>query len=195
MNGSPEARIQTRPQWVNTEPDEGAPHALLERGAAQYPPESLDELWIFPTRRAGGVESTVVVVAAHGEDPERRRVATAHFSVSRDKKGKPTVVERFEEHALAPAGALGRIVDGVLRRLGDEMAAPPRAERIERDLDRWSALIVDLGGPPPVTAPEPAETDASDHAGELDDHAAGAAVRDPESDPEPAAEPDTRSEP
>lgn len=162
MNGSPGARIQTRQQWVNTEPDEGAPHALLERVAAQYPPEILDEVWIFPTRRAAGVESTVVVVAAHGEDPERRRVATAHFSVTRDKKGKPTVDARFEEHALAPAGALGRIVDGVLRRLGDELAAPPRAERIERDLDRWSALIVDLGGPPPAVQPEAPHPDTDD---------------------------------
>jgi hypothetical protein len=150
--------MNTRQQWVNTEPDEGAPHALLERVALHYPPEILDQLWIFPTRRAAGVESTVVVVAAHGEDPDRRRVATALFAVTRDKKGKPSVSEALEEHALAPADALGRVVDGVLRRLGDEMAAPPRAERIDRDLDRWSALIVDLGGPPRTLDPAPAES-------------------------------------
>jgi hypothetical protein len=188
MNRSPEARVHARPQWVNTEPDEGAPHALLERVAAQYPPEILDELWIFPTRRAGGVESTVVVVAAHGEDLERRRVATAHFSVTRDKKGRPTVTERFEEHALAPAGALGRIVDGVLRRLGDEMAAPPRAERIDRDPERWHALIVDLGGPPPpAAAPDAAETTEPRPGAEQ-----GADVADPPGDA-PGREPEAPS--
>jgi hypothetical protein len=140
--------VSTVRQWVNTDADEGAPHALLDRVARHIPPAIIDEIWIFPTRRAGGVESSVFVVTAFGDDPERRRVATANFAVTRDKKGRPQVSERIEEHALAPASALGRVVDGVLRRLGDEIAHAPRAERIDRDAERWQALRADLGAPP-----------------------------------------------
>jgi hypothetical protein len=145
-------------QWVNTEPDEGAPHALLERVARHIPPDTIDEIWLFPTRRAGGVESTVFVITAYGDDPERRRVATAHFSVTRDRLGRPRVTERLEEHALAPAAALRRVVDGVLRRLGDEIARAPRAERIDRDLARWNDLLTDLGAPPGSTGENEEQT-------------------------------------
>lgn len=148
--------MSTLQQWVNTEPDDGAPHALLSRIALQIPPEILDEIWIFPTRRSGGVESSVFVITAFGDDPDRRRVATAHFTVTRDKKGRPLINQRIEEHALAPAAALARVVEGVLRRLGDEIAHAPRAERIERDPTRWQALLSDLGAPPPrPSATEP----------------------------------------
>ena len=135
-------------KWVNTEPDEGALPALLQRMEAQLPADALDALWIFPTRRTSSVESTVVVVACREPDAERRRVYTAHFTVQRDKKGKPTVQERLQEHATAPAEALSRVVSGVVRRLGDEAAQPPRHERIEGDPDRFDALIRDLGGSP-----------------------------------------------
>jgi hypothetical protein len=153
--------VSTKQQWVNTEPDEASPHALLDRVGTRFPPEIIDEIWIFPTRRAGGVESSVFVVTAFGDDPERRRVATAHFTVTRDKKGRPQITERIEEHALAPAAALARVVEGVLRRLGDELSHAPRAERIERDLERWHALLVELGAParrPPADDPETSDT-------------------------------------
>jgi hypothetical protein len=147
---------------VNTEPDEGAPHALLDRITEYLPVDIIDGIWIFPTRRAGGVESTVLVVTALCDDPDRRRVWTAHFAVTRDKKGRPTIVERLEEHALAPANAVGRAVDGVLRRLGDELSRPPRAEAIGGLPDRWQALRTDLGAPPPRTvAPEETAADSA----------------------------------
>jgi hypothetical protein len=145
--------VSTARKWVNTEPDEASPHALLDRVAHQIPAAIIDEIWIFPTRRAGAVESSVFVVTAFGDDPERRRVATANFTVTRDKKGRPNITEQIEEHALAPAAALGRVVEGVLRRLGDEVAHAPRAERIGRDPERWQALRLDLGAP--VERPQP----------------------------------------
>jgi hypothetical protein len=138
----------TTTKWVNTEPDDGALPALLQRMEAQLPADALDALWIFPTRRTSSVESTVVVAACREADAERRRVYTAHFTVLRDKKGKPTVQERLQEHATAPADALARVVSGVVRRLGDEAAQPPRHERIEGDPDRFDALIRELGGTP-----------------------------------------------
>lgn len=133
-------------QWVNTDADEGALHALLVRASGSIPPESIDTLWIFPTRRAGAVESTVLLAATFGDDPERRRVFTLHFTVTRDRKGRATVNHRLDEHAIAPHDAMKRVVDGVLRRLGDETARPPRVESIEGDIARWDALVVELGG-------------------------------------------------
>lgn len=135
-------------QWVNTEPDEGALPALLQRMEALLPADSLDAIWIFPTRRAASVESTVIVAACNAPDVDRRRVFTARFTVLRDRKGRPTVQDQLQEHATAPADALGRVVDGVVRRLGDDAAQPPRLEQIEGDIDRFDALIRDLGGTP-----------------------------------------------
>jgi hypothetical protein len=132
------------PQWVNTAPDEAALPALLQRVAARLPVESIDEVWIFPTRRAAGAESTVIVIAAFDSD-DRRLVSTAHFTATRDRKGNATVTEKMEQHASAPAGAVARVVEGVLRRMGDDLALP-LGETIGGDAQRWSDLLQRLGG-------------------------------------------------
>jgi hypothetical protein len=137
-------------QWANIGHDEGAIHALMQRVPEQVAVEQMDYVWIFPPRRVATGDSIVVVVAAFDEDPERRRVITARFTVSRNRKGAASVNARFDEHGAAPADAVPRIVQGVLRRLGEEAFGEPRAEQILRSADRWSALIVDLGGRPPV---------------------------------------------
>lgn len=137
-------------QWANIGEDEGAMHALLQRVPDRVAVEQIDFVWIFPPRRVAVGESIVMVVAAFDEDPERRRVITAHFTVSRNRKGAATVNARFDEHGAAPADAVARIVQGVLRRLGEEAVAEPRAEQIVRSQERWNALVTDLGGRPPV---------------------------------------------
>lgn len=53
----------TTAQWVNAGPDDAALPALLERIGQRVPIASIDELWIFPTRHAQGIESTVIVVS------------------------------------------------------------------------------------------------------------------------------------
>lgn len=155
----------TTAQWVNTGPDEAALPALLGRIAQHIPVDSIDELWIFPTRRAQGVESTVIVVSAFCSSPQdavtgtgadvgtgaadqqdRRRVNTAHFTATRDRKGHATVEEKIELHAVAPADAAGRVVEGVIRRLDDNLALP-RSERIAGDATRWAALLQTLDTP------------------------------------------------
>lgn len=134
-------------KWVNAGPDDGALHALLDRVTERVPHERIDVLWIFPPRTAGGIESTVIVVAAFDEEPDRRTVATAHFKVTRDKRGSATVTLQMQEHGTAPVGATQRVVDGVLRRLGDEVGsqAPRRAE-IAGDDAAWAALYEEVGG-------------------------------------------------
>ena len=103
----------TTSQWVNTVPDAGALHALLARLAEHFPPAGIDDLWIFPTRRIAIGESTVMVVSGFDhDDAERRRVITARFAVSRDRKGVATVQEKFDEHGSAPEAAVTRVVQG-----------------------------------------------------------------------------------
>jgi len=180
-------------KWANTEPDAGLPHALLERLSQRIPVGTIEELWVFPTRRIAVGESTIFVVAAFEPDPEKRRVITARYTVTRDRRGVASVREHIDEHGTAPATAVPRIVHGVLRRMDEEGEAPPRAERIERSAERWGQLIEELGGRrpevlpdvPPEAAPAPVTAatevrDATggatggtiDDGGEIDDTAA-----------------------
>ncbi|MEO5511796.1 MAG: hypothetical protein ABIV28_04990 [Longimicrobiales bacterium] len=142
-------------QWVNTLPDLGALHALLQALTTRVAISDIDELWIFPTRRIAIGESTVVVLSMFDEDPERRRVLTARFTVSRDKKGVATVNDKLDEYGTAPLDAVARVVDGVVRRLGEEIEKPPRREIIDRSTDAWLALLIDLGAPRSIMEPDP----------------------------------------
>lgn len=135
-------------QWANIGNDDGAPHALLQRVAEQVSVEQIDHLWIFPPRRVASGESIVIVVSTFDDDPERRRVMTALFTVARNRKGTAQVNVRFDDHASAPTGAVPRVVDGVLRRLGEEVGAEPREQSIAGSRDRWDELVIDLGGRP-----------------------------------------------
>ena len=157
-------------KWVNAGDDAGALHALLQRIPATLPVDTVDVLWIFPTRRAGNGESTVVVVAAFTEEAARRRVHTAHFRVTRNNRGMARVEEQLDEHALAPLEALPRVVDGVVRRMAEDVGdAPPREVVLAGGWAAWTELIVELGGEPPAEPgtengeePPPAGDDAGD---------------------------------
>lgn len=176
----------TSPKWVNTDGDEGAVGALLDRLGHHVPPATVDQLWVFATRRGGGVESTVFVVATFTADDDRRDVSTARFTVTRDRKGRPAVAEQIDHHATAPVAAVARVVDGVLRRLGDDAAQPPRLETIAGDESRWVELVRDLGGTPSATAAEPAEPPA-DADGPAEPHEANRTATDAD---EPAQPPE-----
>jgi hypothetical protein len=132
-------------QWANIGDDEGALHALLHRISDHIPVSLIDYLWIFPPRRVAAGDSVVVVVAAFADDLVRKRVFTAHFTISRSRKGQADVTARFDEHGAAPDHALTRIVDGVLHRLGEDTAATPREQQIAGDVAQWNALLVALG--------------------------------------------------
>ena len=129
------------PSWLTGRADTGGVPALLERLAATVPVDSIDELWLFPTRRIAGVESTVLVLSRYTDLTDRRRVETVHFKASRNKRGEAIVETLLQDHADAPADRLTRVIDGVLRRLGDDLAATPRAARISGEVERWEALI------------------------------------------------------
>jgi hypothetical protein len=140
-------------KWANIE-DEASPYTLLRRLGDRIGVESIDILWIFPTRRSAGIESTVVAVAAFDADHEaRRRVGAVRWLVDRDRKGRATIDEQVHEYALAPVDAIHRVVDGVMRRLGDTAHDAPRERHIAGDPERWTALLRELGAPP-----DPADT-------------------------------------
>jgi hypothetical protein len=119
---------------------------LLERVAMRPGVVAIDEVWLFPARKAGHGESTLFVISAFEDDPERRRVLTARFAITRDANGAPIIEETFEEQASAPADRVARVIDGVIRRLGDEMS-PPRYGRIERSEAAWEAFRQESRGP------------------------------------------------
>jgi hypothetical protein len=140
-------------QWANIGEDAGALHALVERIAGHVPVSIIDYLWIFPPRRIAVGESVVVVIGALDE-AERRRVITARFTVTRNRRGEASVTTRFDEHGTAPVDAIARIVQGVLRRLGEDTSAEPREVAVAGRTQRWDDLIVELGGRPPAAAPD-----------------------------------------
>jgi hypothetical protein len=134
-------------QWVNAGPDEGASRALVERITRQLPVAAIDEVWLFPTRRVSEGESTVVVAAAFDpNDDERRRVFAFRFVVTRDRRGVASVRELGDEYGSAPSFAIARVIEGVLRRLGDDAEVPPHGRAIAGDEAAWRAWIVELGG-------------------------------------------------
>jgi len=152
------------PQWVNID-DAGALHVLLQRLASAVAVESIDALWILPTRRSAGIESTVIILSVlDPHDPLRRRVGAVRWLVTRDRKGQATVEEQMNEYALAPADALQRIVEGVMRRLGDSAIEPPQPRIVGGDPALWSELLRSLGAPPETIDASKADADADTDA-------------------------------
>jgi hypothetical protein len=174
--------------WANIGDDEGALHALLGRLRDHVPVALIDYLWIFPPRRVAAGQSIVLVVAAFDDDPVRRRVFTAHFTIARNRKGQAFVNARFDEHGSAPGNAVSRIVDGVLHRLREDADATPRELQIGGDTELWNALIVELGGTPHTTPSStdepPRDTDRADPAA-APTAAAGPATSPPPARPDP----------
>lgn len=167
--------------------------AILEALARALPPEAIDELWIFPPRRIGGAQSTVVVASAFEQPPgpataalghedtalagslprppgpddvapqpspagapsvededvpsDRRRILTAHFTLAKNQQHQAELRHELAEHGAAPAERVGRVVDGVFRRLDDE-PEPPRHARIGGERDRWIELLASLSQEP-----------------------------------------------
>ena len=118
--------------------------AFLEHVRDTLGPDAIDELWIFPVQRAATLESIVVVVSAFEPEPERRRVITAHRTTRRPPKGPPEHQDALIEHGVAPSERLGRLVEGVLRRIGDEMASPPYHAEIRGEEIGWGSFLAQI---------------------------------------------------
>ena len=128
------------PSWLTGKGDAASMASLAERIGKEVDVATIDELWLFPTRRMAGVESTVFVLALHDHD-EWRKVVTAHVRATRNKRGEPSIEIKLDDHASTPTERLPRVIEGVLRRLGDDFAStPPSHARIDGEADRWREL-------------------------------------------------------
>jgi hypothetical protein len=131
----------TTPGWLTGKADTASLPALVERLGTQIDIATVEDLWVFPTRRVNGVESTVFVLSLYEPD-ERRRVITAHVRATRNKRGMPEFDTKLHEHATAPAERLQPVIEGVLDRMSDDYAStPPSRARIDRDPRRWHELV------------------------------------------------------
>jgi hypothetical protein len=134
----------TGPSWLTGKADAGSLPVLLEGLGPRLDVSTIDELYVFPTRRVQGVESTVFVFSVHDAE-DRRRVITAHLRATRNKRGEPTIETKLDEHATTPRERVPRVIEGVLKRLSEDFAAtPPSHCNIEGSEERWRALIEQL---------------------------------------------------
>jgi hypothetical protein len=145
-----ELSTPVEPQGDAPPVEPSAVFTTLVQVTATLPPERIDEVWIFPPRKAGGTESAVVVLAVLSDDDPRRRLFTAHYIASRDRRGRLQVSHSLVEHGAAAPERIARVVSGVVRRLDDAALAAPHGEPIHGDPDRWHELLASLRSPTPV---------------------------------------------
>jgi hypothetical protein len=129
--------------------------AALASVADRIPPGRVEQVWLFPPRRVGAKESglAVLVVTAGGEEEDdgRRTIWTVRYDAETSRAGKVQSAHALEEQGTVPPDRVGRIVDGVARRLEAESDAPDVRE-LARDPAEWRALLAELGAPMPVDA-------------------------------------------
>lgn len=107
----------------------------------------IDRFWVFSERAVGRARSTLVVLSAYEESGDRRRVLTARNSPEETAADSgPGARHRLVEEGIVPADRIGRLVEGVLRRLDDEVPEEdPVLFDIGGDPDRWAAALEGLG--------------------------------------------------
>jgi hypothetical protein len=142
-----------------------SPHlvAALAAVADRLPPERIDQVWLFPPRPVGEKESGLAVLtlfalavdsaggtgaaSSAGVAPsDRREVWTLQYEAERLKGGRTNRVDTLLEQATVPSGLLTRIIDGVVRRLG-EGADAPDVRDVAGHESVWSELLAELGEP------------------------------------------------
>lgn len=145
--------------------DPGVPEALprtLRIVAERLGVETLDRLWIFPPVMRGRREWGLVtvsrfdVVPAPGEaagDADRRRLYTAAYTAERTGRG--LVIEPvLSEEGTAPVDRFPRVMDGVVRRSGDQRGEP-REVAVAGDPDTFARLVAELDAALPEEGSRP----------------------------------------
>ena len=127
--------------------------AALASVMDRIPPERVEQVWLFPPRRVGAKESglAVLVVSTEDEGDARQTIWTVRYDAETAKSGKTAATHALEEQGTVPPDRVGRIVDGVARRLEAESDAPDVRE-LAGDPAEWRALLVELGAELPADA-------------------------------------------
>ena len=127
--------------------------AALASVAGRIPSARVEQVWLFPPRRVGAKESGLaVLVVTSGDDADPgRTIWTVRYDAETGRGGKTESAHALEEQGTVPPDRVGRIVDGVVRRLEAESDAPDVRE-LAGDPTAWRALLAELGTPLPVDA-------------------------------------------
>ena len=112
---------------MTNESGPGVPEALprtLRMLGEKVGVSELDRLWIFPPLIRGRREWGLVAASVYMGQEERRRLLSAPYVAERTGQGGLSVVHDLEEQGEAPPDRLPRVMDGVVRRAGEETGEP-----------------------------------------------------------------------
>lgn len=119
--------------------------ALMAELPEPFPLTRIDRVWVFPPRMLGEVESGLVVLSLRSEgrpDADEREVVTVHYEV-RPGKGGPDRLLEVVSRGWAPSERIPRMIDGVVRRLGEDNEEP-RTATIEGDGEGWNRFVAEV---------------------------------------------------
>jgi hypothetical protein len=122
--------------------DPGVPEALprtLVLARERLGAERVDRLWVFPALKRGRREWGLVAASLFLDGEERRRIVTVAYTAERTGRSL-TVDHAFHEEGDAPPELLPRVMEGVVRRAGEEYGEPREVE-IGGDPLRFGALV------------------------------------------------------
>ncbi|HEX5726875.1 MAG TPA: hypothetical protein VFX98_15475 [Longimicrobiaceae bacterium] len=126
------------------------PHlgAALAAAAGRISPTTVDEVWLFAPRQAGARETGLAVLCTYAEGGddrrERRTLYTVQYEAESRPGGKTERTDTVTEQGTVPVDRVGRIIDGVVRRLGEEHPAPD-VRATGGDPAKWTELLAALG--------------------------------------------------
>ena len=110
--------------------DPGVPEALprvLIRLRDRLGVEVVDRLWIFPPVRTGRREQGLIAVSTFQDGEDRRSMVTVSYIAEHTGKGV-TVEPSFMQEGEAPPDRFPRVMQGVVRRGGEEKGEPREVE-------------------------------------------------------------------
>jgi len=113
---------------------------VLIRVRDQLGVPNIDRLWIFPPVRRGRREQGLVAVSTFSDDAEdRRSMVTVAYVAELTGQGV-TVTPTFTVQGEAPPDRFPVVIEGVVRRSGDELGDPREVE-IDADPARFEGLL------------------------------------------------------
>jgi hypothetical protein len=123
--------------------DPGVPEAIprvLIRVRDQLGVSSIDRMWIFPPVRKGRREQGLVAVSTFlDEGEDRRSMVTVKYVAEQTGRGV-TVTPALTLEGDAPPDRFPAVIEGVVRRSGEELGEPREVE-IDGAAARFEALL------------------------------------------------------
>jgi len=138
----------TAPQLTDKSSDPGVPEALprtLIRLRERIGVDDIDRLWIFPPVRNGRRERGLITVSTYQHGEDRRSMITVAYVAEHTGRGV-TVDPSFTMEGAATPDRFPRVMQGVVRRGGEEKGEPREVE-IDGSPERFEALLGEYDEP------------------------------------------------